>query len=102
MRRPALSRRPRTGRESDGALAIARPQCRDRALIGRVRVEPAQGIGDVARVQLVEMRDRLTGIGDPEEVADAREQAGRRLTAQRSHPEQSHYPLTVARQQLLE
>ena len=77
--RPALSSRPRTGRGSEGALAIGPPQrCGGRA-IGGIGGQPAARVLDFGLAHAVEGVDRPARIVDPQQVADRREQAGRRV-----------------------
>ena len=79
--RPALSSRPRTGRGSLGTLAIGLPQCGGGGAIGGIGRQPVARILDLVIAQPVVGVDRAARIVDPEKVADAGEQARRRLRA---------------------
>ena len=71
-------------------------------LVGRVGRQPAQRLGDVGVAHAVEKGDRLSRIGNPEKVADSREQARRGLAPDSSHAQQRHHAIAVAGQQLVE
>src|SRR6476469_5127851 len=102
INRPALSTRPRTARGSEGALAMSPSQGRKRGAIGRRSRQPRPRLANLLVGHGIENADRVRGIVDSEQVADAREQPGAQAPARPGAPEQAHHPAGLARKQLLD
>ena len=76
-RRPALSIRPSTGRGSEGALAISDPQPGDGRAVSRIGDDSqSRALSTSASLMLSNERSRAPGSVNPEQVANAGEQAG--------------------------